>query len=156
MDDLTFLSEIMPKIGFALFSGAIIGFEREMNKKTAGIKTNILICLGAAVFTAIAFQIAKTQGDPLRVPAQIVSGIGFLGAGAIMRRTNDKVSGLTTAAVIWLVAALGISCGAGYGITASVVALTVVSILYSLRYFERKYLYEKKSQAALQELNDKQ
>src|SRR5262249_38357446 len=91
--------------------GALIGFEREFRHKTAGLRTNILIALGSALFTVVSFEFGK-GGDPARIAAQIVTGIGFLGAGAVIR-TDVGVQGLTTAATVWVNAAVGMAAGAG-------------------------------------------
>jgi putative Mg2+ transporter-C (MgtC) family protein len=102
----------------AVFCGAVIGAEREWHGKPAGLRTNILICLGAAIFTMLSVYIASTyKADPARIAAQVVTGIGFIGAGAIMRG-DGGVHGLTTAATIWLVAAIGMACGAGFYVLA--------------------------------------
>lgn len=98
-------------VAFSL--GAIIGFERQYHDKPAGFTTNTLICLGSAIFSMVSLISAQYYGgDPARIAAQIVAGVGFLGAGSIIREGN-KISGLTTAAGIWVVAAIGMA--AGYG-----------------------------------------
>ncbi|MCX5784040.1 MAG: MgtC/SapB family protein [Elusimicrobia bacterium] len=94
--------------------GGIIGLEREFHDKPAGFRTNILICLGATLFTIISQAVGLAYGqDPGRISAQIVTGVGFLGAGAILR-DGMRITGLTTAATIWLVAAVGMAVGYGY------------------------------------------
>ena len=106
--------------------GGVIGLEREYRRKTAGLRTNILIAVGSALFTIMSIELAKEPGtDPSRIAAQIVTGIGFLGAGAILR-TRADVHGLTTAATIWVNAAIGIAAGAGEFLLAS--AATVVTL----------------------------
>lgn len=97
------------KTALALLLGGALGLEREYHDKPAGFATNCLICLGAMIFTALSLQ---TNGDSGRIAAQIVSGVGFLGAGSILRDGN-KISGLTTAAGVWLVAAIGMAIGYG-------------------------------------------
>jgi putative Mg2+ transporter-C (MgtC) family protein len=93
--------------------GAAIGFERELRHKTAGLRTNVLIAVGAALFTLMSIELASGgAGDPARIAAQIVTGIGFLGAGAIMR-TDIGIQGLTTAATVWVNAAVGVAVGGG-------------------------------------------
>ena len=94
--------------------GAVLGLEREWRLKSAGLRTNILIAVGSALFTLMSYELAaEVEGaDPGRVAAQIVTGIGFIGAGAIMRRENG-IHGLTTAATVWVNAALGVAVGAG-------------------------------------------
>ncbi len=116
----------------ALFLGFLIGYDREKKMKAAGIKTNMLICIGSTLYTAISIliQAGHTEGfsDPARIAAQIVSGIGFLGAGAIIQ-SRGSVKGLTTAASIWVVAAVGVTIGAGYPVIATLFTLTVLAVL---------------------------
>lgn len=115
----------------ALCLGAFIGLERELSDKAAGLRTNILICLGSCLFTIVSRDIAAAGGrDITRIVAQIVSGIGFLGAGAIMRE-GEHVTGLTTAATIWVVAAIGVTVGFGYysmGAATTVMTLIVQTV----------------------------
>jgi putative Mg2+ transporter-C (MgtC) family protein len=109
----------------ALF-GAAIGFEREMRGKPAGLRTNALITLGAALFTVVSVTIGGDDGSTDRVAAQIVTGIGFLGAGAIIQ-SGRSVHGMTTAATIWVNAAVGMAAGAGeFAIAAGATAISVV------------------------------
>lgn len=120
------------KIVTGLILGSLVGYDREQKMKNAGIKTNVLICLGATLYTAIS-MIGHSQGggidyDASRIPAQIVSGIGFLGAGAIMHDRGNIV-GLTTAATIWVVAAIGMTIGYGFPIIATIFTLTILSVL---------------------------
>jgi putative Mg2+ transporter-C (MgtC) family protein len=100
------------KIGLALVLGGAIGAEREYRDKSAGFRTLILICVGSCLFTLFSVSLSD-RGDPGRIAAQIVSGIGFLGGGAILRHGNS-VRGLTTAATIWLTASIGVGVGAGH------------------------------------------
>jgi putative Mg2+ transporter-C (MgtC) family protein len=114
-----------------LLLGGLVGYDREQKMKNAGIKTNILICIGATLYTAISIVVQRnfgTQVDPTRIVAQIVSGIGFLGAGAIMQ-DKGNIIGLTTAATIWVVAAIGVTIGFGYPVIASIFTLTILSVL---------------------------
>lgn len=122
--------EIVLKILLAAMLGGIIGLERELSHKEAGLRTNILIAVGSALITVLSFRIAaKAAGsDPARLAAQIVSGIGFLGAGAIIQ-ARFAVHGLTTAATIWTVAAIGIAVGSGFYLLAFLVTLLVVFVL---------------------------
>jgi putative Mg2+ transporter-C (MgtC) family protein len=102
------------RLGAALLAGAIVGLERELHDKPAGFRTNIMICVGSAVFTLLSIRIAEQfGGDHTRIAAQIVTGVGFLGAGAIIQ-SRGHVTGLTTAATVWAVASLGMAFGAGY------------------------------------------
>src|SRR5438270_9599437 len=112
---------IMLRLGLALVLGAVIGFERESREHAAGMRTNALVSLGSCLFTIISafgfmnlLSINHVQLDPTRIASYIVAGIGFLGAGSIFfSREEEKVKGLTTAATVWLVAAVGMACGAG-------------------------------------------
>jgi putative Mg2+ transporter-C (MgtC) family protein len=109
--------------------GGIIGLERQLSGKAAGLRTNVLICLGAAVFTIISKQMAAETGDSItRIAAQIVTGVGFIGAGAIIQ-DRGGVHGLTTAATIWLVSSIGTACGAGLYVLALVTTLIAVVVL---------------------------
>ena len=121
--------------------GAAIGIERELRRKPAGLRTNILIALGSALFTTMSIQLARTGGTPDRVAAQIVTGIGFLGAGAIMR-SGRSVHGMTTAATIWVNAAIGVAAGAGEYAMASVATGLTLVVLAALgpveEYFDRR------------------
>lgn len=116
----------------AVVLGGMVGYDREKKMKAAGLKTNILICLGATLYTVISLINAKTftggPVDPNRVGAQIVSGIGFLGAGAILQGRGSVV-GMTTAATIWVVAAIGYTIGIGYPVSAGLFSLTVLIVL---------------------------
>lgn len=120
------------KIVTGLVLGSLVGYDREQKMKNAGIKTNVLICLGATLYTAISMLgIESGNGvhyDAARIPAQIVSGIGFLGAGAIMQ-DRGNIIGLTTAATIWVVAAIGMTIGYGYPVVATIFTLTILSVL---------------------------
>jgi putative Mg2+ transporter-C (MgtC) family protein len=121
--------------------GAAIGLEREYRQKPAGLRTNILIAVGSALFTIMSISIAGAGSDPARIAAQIVTGIGFLGGGAIMRN-RDTVHGMTTAATIWVNAAIGMAAGAGqYQLATFAAALTliVLVVLPPIEiYFERR------------------
>jgi putative Mg2+ transporter-C (MgtC) family protein len=134
-----------PRVGVAVLTGGIIGIERELKHKAAGLKTNIMICLGATLYTALSVLITTVAtekgqwGDPSRIAAQIVSGIGFLGGGAIIKG-GANIIGLTTASTIWLVAALGICIGAGYYSVAILTALFVVVSLLVTNFFEDRVL----------------
>src|SRR5437867_12339455 len=104
-------AELVRRLLVATVMGGLLGAERELRRKSAGFRTNILIALGSAIFTIMSLTIAPNV-DPSRIASQIVTGIGFLGAGTILRY-RDRVHGLTTAATIWVNAALGIAAGAG-------------------------------------------
>jgi putative Mg2+ transporter-C (MgtC) family protein len=121
--------------------GASIGLEREYRRKPAGLRTNILIAVGSALFTVMSTQLAHGAGTPDRVAAQIVTGVGFLGGGAILR-SRMSVHGMTTAATIWVNAAIGMAAGAGEPVIASVATLITLIVLVVLppieAYFERR------------------
>lgn len=125
------------KLLAALGAGALIGFERELAAKPAGLRTNILICLGAAMFTILSFKVADTAGvaDRGRIAAQVVTGVGFLGAGAIIQMRR-YVLGLTTAATIWAVASLGVAFGAGEFVLGAVGLLLAALVLFGLGFAE--------------------
>jgi putative Mg2+ transporter-C (MgtC) family protein len=123
--------EMSLRLLLAATLGAIIGYQRERARKPAGLRTHILICVGAALFTVASAYGFGVGADPGRVAAGIVAGIGFIGAGAIIRREGGIVEGLTTAATIWAVAAIGLAAGAGLYIV-SVVTTAVVSIVLLL------------------------
>ena len=107
--------ELIRRLVTAALLGAALGFEREIRQKDAGLRTNILIAVGAALFTVMSIEMSGPFGDPGRIAAQIVTGIGFLGAGAIMR-TDSGIQGLTTAATVWVNAAVGVAAGARYAL----------------------------------------
>ncbi len=127
-------AELVIRIVLAVVFGAVIGLEREMHSKPAGLRTHAMVCLGACLFTiaSIAFAMGTNSGlvDPSRVAAGIVTGIGFLGAGAIFRDEN-KIRGLTTAADLWLVAAIGLAIGIGYYLAAAISTIVTLAVLYS-------------------------
>ena len=117
----------------SIILGGIVGYDREVKLKAAGLKTNIMICIGATIYTSMSLLNLESHHqsgmiDPNRLAAQIVSGIGFLGAGAIIQGRGN-VTGLTTAATIWVVAAIGFTIGVGYPITAFLFSITVLMIL---------------------------
>ena len=118
--------------------GGLIGIEREIRDKPAGLRTNILICVGSALFMSLSAQIAHLLGgDPTRIAAQIISGIGFLGAGAVLH-SHGFVLGLTTAATIWVVAGVGMALGSGmYLVAVFATAMSLVT-LYFLSFIEDK------------------
>jgi len=116
------------KMVLAVILGGALGAEREYRDRAAGFRTIILICLGATLFTMFSVKMGSPQ-DPVRIAASIVSGIGFLGAGAILR-TPGRVVGLTTAATIWLAAAVGVGVGGGYfALSAAATGITMVVLL---------------------------
>ena len=119
--------------------GGIVGLERQIGGKSAGLRTNILIFFGAAIFTVISRQMAAENDSVTRIAAQIVTGVGFLGAGAIIR-DRGGIHGLTTAATIWLVASIGTACGAGFYLLACISTFIAVIILMGLKPIERRMI----------------
>ena len=113
-NQMDFFTDDLYKLLFSFLIGAIIGAEREYRSKSAGLRTMILIAVGSTVFTLISIRIS---GDAGRIAANIVTGIGFIGAGIIFRE-NNRVVGITTAAIVWVTAALGMAIGAGYYVIA--------------------------------------
>lgn len=139
---------IVIRVLSSLLLGFAIGLEREMTNKYAGLRTNILVCLGACIFTIISiygFPEVSVSGDELgtrdtaRVAAQVVTGIGFIGGGTVLRH-GATVLGLTTAATLWISAAIGMACGAGmYGLALTATVLSIL-VLISVRLFEKNVL----------------
>ena len=125
------------KLVLAIVFGGIIGLERQISGKPAGLRTNVLICFGAAIFTIISEKMAAGQADSItRIAAQIVTGVGFLGAGAIIR-DRAGIHGLTTAATIWLVSSIGMACGAGFYGIAFVSTILTILVLIGLKSLEK-------------------
>ena len=141
------LAAILPafivRCGAAALCGGLIGLERELKDKPAGFRTNILICLGSAMYMTVGLLLVNEAGaqgaDPARIAAQVVTGIGFLGAGCIIQQ-RERVKGLTTAATIWVVAAIGIVAGAGFPILAFIASAIVLLTLIVLGEIERRFL----------------
>jgi putative Mg2+ transporter-C (MgtC) family protein len=119
------------RILLAAALGGAIGFQREKAGKPAGLRTHMLICIGAALFTVTSVFGFTGQADPSRIAAGVVTGIGFIGAGAIIFRTADGyVAGLTTAASIWVAAGIGVAAGAGLYVASAVTTAIVLIILF--------------------------
>lgn len=126
------------RLVIAILVGGVVGLEREFKGKPAGIRTNILMCVGSCLFMIISIEVARMAGgvaDPGRIAAQVVTGVGFLCAGTIMR-SRFTVSGLTTAATIWVLSALGLAIGAGYIILAVAGAAIITLTLIAVRFLE--------------------
>jgi putative Mg2+ transporter-C (MgtC) family protein len=133
--------EILLRVVLAAALGGAIGFERELREREAGFRTHLLVSVGAALFTMVSayawtdWRFSTEAGlvfDPTRIAAQVVTGIGFLGAGAIIRQ-GLSVRGLTTAATLWVVAAIGMATGAGYYPAAVITTVLVIVSLWPLR-----------------------
>lgn len=133
--------EMVLRLTLAVFFGGAIGYVRELTKKAAGLRTHILVCLGSASFTIISIMMAKEFGssDPTRIASSIVTGIGFLGAGTIFQN-GGSVKGLTTAASIWVCAAIGMAAGAGFYLIAFITTILALVIIQFLQIVEHKYL----------------
>lgn len=135
--------DLLLKLMLAVLLGGAVGLEREIAGKPAGLRTNILICVGAALLTDVSIEITRGRlpgtmvGDPSRLAAQIVSGIGFIGAGTIMQ-ARGTVTGLTSAATIWVVAAIGVTVGAGLYLEAAGAGVLVAVVLAGLGSLEHK------------------
>jgi len=139
--------DILLKLGVSAILGLIIGLEREIKRKPVGLKTCLVISIASCLLTIVSIESAflfpssdevNITMDPLRLAAQIISGIGFLGAGVILRRENDSISGLTTAAMIWGAAGMGIAVGAGFyfeaiaGVVLIIISVEIVPLVMSL------------------------
>lgn len=133
--------DVFLRLLLAAALGGAIGLEREYRHKPAGLRTNMLIALGSALFSVMSIDLGAAAGSPDRIAAQVVTGIGFLGAGAILR-SGENVHGLTTAATIWVNAAIGMAAGLGAYAVASVAAAITLVVLAFLpvteRLFERR------------------
>ena len=132
--------EVLMRLVLSCVMGGIIGYERQARHKSAGLRTNILVCLGSCLVMLLSQSLyqaveGKTNADPARLAAQVVSGIGFLGAGAIMKE-GITVTGLTTAACLWVVAGVGLAVGAGFYVGASITTALVFLICGYLTRFD--------------------
>jgi putative Mg2+ transporter-C (MgtC) family protein len=140
------LNEVLFRLFISVLLGGMVGLERRYHDKPAGFMTNTLICVGSTVFALCSIYSSSIYGgDPARIAAQVVAGVGFLGAGSILREGN-KISGLTTAASIWLVAAVGLAIGFGNFVLASAATLSVLMLQFIVRAvmdaFDHVRLYE--------------
>ncbi|HEX6548869.1 MAG TPA: MgtC/SapB family protein [Candidatus Dormibacteraeota bacterium] len=129
--------EVSVRLLVAILLGAVIGFEREFTRHPAGLRTMSAVCLGSCLFTVAGTLPLHT--DPTRVAAQVTTGIGFIGAGAVLR-SGRSVQGLTTAATIWVVAAVGVAAGLGYLILATATAVLLLLSLVGLKVVEDRFL----------------
>lgn len=146
---------VLLKLSIATLVGLVLGIERKAKHKPLGIKTCIVISVASCLLTIVSIQGALDvhageefiRVDPMRLAAQIISGVGFLGAGVILRRNNDVISGLTTAAIVWAASGFGIAVGAGYYYE---VLIGIILIIISIKMFP--YLLDKYGPTSLQEL----
>lgn len=125
-------------VGTAVLCGLIVGLERQVNRKPAGIRTSMLVCLGTTLFIRLGAELGGGQTDPTRVLGQIITGVGFIGGGAILAR-GDKLVGVTTAAVVWVLAAIGALIGAGHLTAAVVIAVLCVVLLSGVEWIETRF-----------------
>ena len=139
-----FRLDLVTKLALAVLMGGAIGLERQMAGKASGLRTNILICLGSALIMDLSMNLGMSfgdvrVGDPGRIAAQIVTGIGFIGAGTIMQ-SRGAITGLTSAATIWVVAAIGMTVGAGFSVEALGATALVMLVLAGLGRVEYRLL----------------
>ena len=128
----------LAKLLLAAFLGGLIGLEREAKHRPAGLRTNLFICLGAAMFTLLSDELAgQHPGENTRIAAQIIPGIGFIGAGSILHARGDLVTGITTAATIFVVASVGMAVGGGMYLTAIAATALILCVLILLGVAER-------------------
>lgn len=154
MEEINLISDynilILTRIGLSILFGFMLGFEREITGKFAGLRTHILVCTGACVFTILSiygFKMAETAGfvgtnDPARIAAQIITGIGFIGAGTVMR-SGANILGITTAATLWVCAAVGMACGTGEFSLAAIATVSTMAILILIRIFEKRVIQQR-------------
>lgn len=139
LPDVEQLTRVLLRLGLAMLLGALIGYERERKDSFAGLRTHMLVALGAALFVLVPQQAGLAPADLSRVLQGVISGIGFLGAGAVLKLSgHGEIRGLTTAAAIWVTAAIGIAVGLGRESTALVATLAVLAILYLLFPLDRR------------------
>jgi putative Mg2+ transporter-C (MgtC) family protein len=132
------LSSTLARLVVAAILGGIIGLERQLRHKPAGLRTNMFICFGSAMFTVLSRQLAGTDADSARIAAQIIPGIGFIGAGSILH-SRGSVTGLTTAATLFVVASVGMAAGGGLYLTALFATAMILIALALLGRLERAY-----------------
>jgi putative Mg2+ transporter-C (MgtC) family protein len=146
MDELTILTTQGPalvvEVLTAALAGSIMGFEREVRGSPVGMKTGALVCIGSTLYMQVgrALLAAGSSGDPSRMASQIVTGIGFLGAGAILRGQGG-ITGLTSAATVWFIGAIGVVIGSGYPLSGLLLTLLVLAIVLVLRQVEGRIFF---------------
>jgi putative Mg2+ transporter-C (MgtC) family protein len=139
LPDAAHVARVMARLFVAALAGGLLGAERESIGKAAGLRTHMLVALGSALFVLIPMELGIAGGDTGRVIQGVATGVGFLGAGTILKRTEaHEITGLTTAATIWLTAAVGLAAGVGRLWLAIVWALSAWIILYVLRLVETR------------------
>lgn len=130
------LTTIIIRVAISIGVGGLVGIERELEHKPAGLRTIILVCLGSTIFMLIGYELGFVSSELSRIVAGVVTGIGFLGAGAIIR-PRGEVHGLTTAATIWLASGLGMAIGAGFYMLAIIACISVLIVLRLLGIVEK-------------------
>lgn len=137
LQELEILQYVIPKILIATICGFLVGWERERKNKVAGLRTIVLICVGSTIFTIASFLGSSIYGgDPTRILSTIVTGIGFLGGGVIMKN-DDRIVGLTTAAFIWIISGIGILCGMGYIVMPIVLTFGLLVVSWAFEKVEK-------------------
>jgi len=138
MNEWQLIQFLLPKIIAATICGLIVGCERELKNKVAGIRTHIIVCVGACLYTSIGVVISEQyHSDPARIIGQIITGIGFLGAGVIFKH-DDKIVGVTSAAFIWLIASIGVLIAVGFLISSIIFTIGLLIMLIVLQKLEIK------------------
>ena len=153
--EVTYLAVIL-RIVAAVLVGGIIGFEREMKNRAAGLRTYILVCVGSCMImltNQYLFQVSGT-GDPMRLGAQVVSGIGFLGAGTIIVTKHNQIKGLTTAAGLWAAAGVGLALGVGFYEAALIAGLLIFFVLTGLQKLDNRMRSKTKTLEVYIEMSD--
>ncbi len=144
MDLLVSARDVVSRLALALVYGGLIGWEREARNKPAGLRTHMMVSLGSAAFTLVSFELAAAAerggmaSDPIRIVEGVTAGIGFLGAGSIIQ-SRGAVEGVTTAAGLWVVGAIGIACGGGHYLLATTTAVLAFVILAVLGFIESRF-----------------
>ncbi|QAY66823.1 MgtC/SapB family protein [Paenibacillus protaetiae] len=152
---------ILLRLLLAVVLGGLIGFEREQSNHAAGLRTNILVCLGSCLLMLLSMygfsefvNETNVRVDPARLASAVVTGVGFLGAGTILF-TGKSITGLTTAASLWVVAAIGLSTGAGFYFASISVTLIMLLVLYTFNKLERKYIASRTEKLLKVQLTDR-
>lgn len=133
--------QILLRILIAMGLGALVGWERERRGQPAGLRTHIILCIGSALAMILSINLAYPNYDPARMAAQVITGIGFLGAGAIFRY-GTGVKGLTTATSLWTMGIIGLACGMGMLLVAAGTTLLLLFVLYWVERFETRFIHQ--------------
>ncbi|MFQ5669222.1 MAG: MgtC/SapB family protein [Acidobacteriota bacterium] len=149
------LGETVLRLGMAVLLGGMLGLEREAMRKAAGLRTHMMVSLGAAAFTLVTFEIFEavmgmmdqTRSDPIRIVEGVIGGVGFLGAGTIIR-SRGSLEGVTTASSIWVVGAVGLSCGAGYFHVAAIITGLAIVIISGIGRLQDRFFPDSRKKAS--------